>query len=239
MPTPESTSGSMSALDGSRPVSVLAIERILMALVVMVLLVTLYYHATDHDSFKYWFAAEDGPVEWATFTFLALGFVLLARKAGRLRARRGTGAMLLMGLYAALFFFAAGEEISWGQRVFGWEAGEFFTERSERAETNIHNMKIGEYNLNKVIFGSTLTAVLLLYLLVLPVLHSRWSLIRALAERMVIPVPRPRQAVLALIGSLVMWYVIDLPRNWEVYELVFALVAASIFLRPQNPETFR
>jgi len=229
----------MSALDGSRPASVLAIERILMALVVMVLLVTLYYHATDHDSFKYWFAAEDGPVEWATFTFLALGFVLLARKAGRLRARRGTGAMLLMGLYAFLFFFAAGEEISWGQRVFGWEAGEFFTERSERAETNIHNMKIGEYNLNKVIFGSTLTAVLLLYLLVLPVLHSRWSLIRAVAERMVIPVPRPRHAVLALIGSLVMWYVIDLPRNWEVYELVFALVAASIFLRPQNPETFR
>jgi len=44
---------------------------------------------------------------------------------------------------------------------------------------------------------------------------------------------------LALIGSLVMWYVIALPRNWEVYELVFALVAAAIFLRPQNPETFR
>ena len=46
-------------------------------------------------------------------------------------------------------------------------------------------------------------------------------------------------AALALIGSLVMFYVIDLPRNWEVYELVFALIAASIFLRPQNPETFR
>lgn len=225
--------------DRSLPGSVIGMERILMGLAILVLLITLYFHATDHETFKYWFAAEDGPVEWATFAFLVLGFVLLARKAHRLKARRGIGAALLTGLYAFLFFFAAGEEISWGQRVFGWEAGEFFTERSERAETNIHNMKIGEYNLNKVIFGSTLTAVLLLYLLVLPVLHSRWSVIRALAERMVIPVPRPHHAALALIGSLVMWYVIDLPRNWEVYELIFALVAASIFLRPQNPETFR
>jgi|SRR6056297_128806 len=225
--------------DRSRSRTVLGLERSLMVLVVVVLLVTIYYHAADHESFKDWFAAEDGPVEWATFTFLALGFVLLVRKARRLKARRGLGAAALMGLYAFLFFFAAGEEISWGQRVFGWEAGEFFTERSERAETNLHNMKIGEYNLNKVIFGSTLTAVLLLYLLVLPVLYSRWSPIRRLAGHMVIPVPRLSHAALALIGSLAMFYVIDLPRNWEVYELVFALIAVSIFLRPQNPETFR
>jgi len=67
-----------------------------------------------------------------------------------------------MGVYALLFFFAAGEEILWGQRIFGREAGEFFTARSERAETNIHNMKIGEYNLNKVIFGNILTVVIAL-----------------------------------------------------------------------------
>src|SRR6056297_17207 len=216
--------------DRSRSRTVLGLERSLMVLVVVVLLVTIYYDAADHESFKDWFAAEDGPVEWATFTFLALGFVLLVRKARRLKARRGLGAAALMGLYAFLFFFAAGEEISWGQRVFGWDAGEFFTERSERAETNNHN---------KVIFGSTLTAVLLLYLLVLPVLYSRWSPIRRLAGHMVIPVPRLNHAALALIGSLAMFYVIDLPRNWEVYELVFALIAVSIFLRPQNPETFR
>ncbi len=224
--------------DRSQPGLAVAVERVLLGLVVLVLLITIYYHATDHETFKYWFAAEDGPVEWGTFAFLSLGCVLLLRKAGRIKARRGLGAAMLMGLYAFLFLFAAGEEISWGQRVFGWEAGEFFTERSERAETNIHNMKIGEYNLNKVIFGSTLTAILLLYLLVLPPLYSRWPLIRGLAGRMVIPVPRLHHAALALIGSLVMFYVIDLPRNWEVYELVFALIAASIFLRPQNPETF-
>ena len=227
------------ALDRPRPNSVTAIERALMGLAVLVLLITLYYHATDHETFKHWFAAEDGPVEWGTFTFLALGLVLLLRKAARLNARRGIGAALFMGLYAFLFFFAAGEEISWGQRIFGWEAGEFFTERSERAETNIHNMKIGDYNLNKVIFGSTLTAVLLLYLVVLPILYTRWTLIRRLTERMVIPVPGLRHGALALTGSLVMWYAIDLPRNWEVYELIFALIAAAIFLRPQNPETFR
>ncbi|MDZ7711131.1 MAG: hypothetical protein U5K36_14595 [Roseovarius sp.] len=228
-----------NALDQSSSASVIAIERALMGLAILVLLITLYYHATDHDTFKYWFAAEDGPAEWGTFTFLALGFVLLARKAARLGARRGLGAALLMGLYALLFLFAAGEEISWGQRIFGWEAGEFFTERSERAETNIHNMKIGDYNLNKVIFGSTLSAVLLLYLVVLPILYTRWAAIRRLTERMVIPVPGLRHGALALIGSLVMWYAIDLPRNWEVYELVFALTASAIFLRPQNPDTFR
>ncbi len=227
------------SLDRSQPGHIIIMERALMGLAVLVLLITLYYHATDHDTFKYWFAAEDGPAEWATFAFLVLGLVLLLRKAARLKARRGMGAAALMGFYAFLFFFAAGEEISWGQRIFGWEAGEFFTERSERAETNIHNMNIGGYNLNKVIFGSTLSAVLLLYLVVLPILYPRWALITRLADRMVVPVPALRQGALALIASLVMWYVIDLPRNWEVYELVFALVASAIFLRPQNPETFR
>ena len=72
------------ALDRSPRGIVITVERALMGLAVLALLITLYSHATDHDAFKYWFAAEDGPAEWGTFAFLVLGFVLLLRKAARL-----------------------------------------------------------------------------------------------------------------------------------------------------------
>ena len=45
-------------------------------------------------------------------------------------------------LLALLFFFGAGEEISWGQRVFGWDTPQAFEQANIQRETNIHNLKI-------------------------------------------------------------------------------------------------
>lgn len=42
---------------------------------------------------------------------------------------------------AILFFFIFGEEISWGQRIFNIEAGDFFKEKNIQNETNLHNLK--------------------------------------------------------------------------------------------------
>ena len=46
--------------------------------------------------------------------------------------------LLILGI---LFFFIFAEEISWGQRIFNIEAGDFFKERNIQNETNLHNLK--------------------------------------------------------------------------------------------------
>ena len=82
------------------------------------------------------------------------------------------------------------------------------------------------------------SGAILLYLVVLPLLYARMHFIRALADRLVVPVPGMRHAFFAVLGSVIIG-LLDVPRKWEVYELVFALLATSIFLLPQNPDKTR
>ena len=209
------------------------IDRFLMALIGAVLVLTLGVYFWDTSYFTLTYAAEDGLVEYGTAIFLFVASLILLRNMVAIKGRATTLAVVLTAFYALLFFYAAGEEISWGQRIFGWESGEFFQENNKQFETNTHNMVIGGVHLAKTLFGPVLTTVLLLYLVVLPLLYPRAQWVRRLAHRMAIPVPGMRHAVLALAASL-MIAAIDVSRKWEVYELVFSLLAASIFLLPQN-----
>ncbi len=43
-------------------------------------------------------------------------------------------------LLALLFLFGAGEEISWGQRIFGWSTPAAYSKMNLQHETNIHNL---------------------------------------------------------------------------------------------------
>ena len=43
-------------------------------------------------------------------------------------------------LLALLFIFGAGEEISWGQRIFGWNTPVDFSSHNLQHETNLHNL---------------------------------------------------------------------------------------------------
>jgi hypothetical protein len=83
--------------------------------------------------------------------------------------------------------------------------------------------------------GNLLSVVLLGYLVVLPLLYPRVRFIAALADRFMVPVGSLRHAVGAVAGGIIMMLV-DLPRQWEVFELVFALLTLSIFLAPVNAE---
>ena len=92
---------------------------------------------------------------------------------------------------------------------------------------------VGDHRLARTLFGSILTTVLLLYLVVLPLAYPRVVLIRRLADTLAVPVPGLRHAALALLASLVI-AAVDVPRKWEVYELIFAIITTSIFLLPVN-----
>ena len=213
-------------------------DALILGTIFAVLIITVGVYLYDKEYFALVYAVEDGIVEYATAVFLLVCSFVLAAHAGSLfKSRRGLAAVCTV-FYALLFFFAAGEEISWGQRIFGWESGEFFVERNYQAETNIHNLIVGEKQLTKTLFGPILTTVMLLYLVVLPLLYSRLGFFRSIARRLAIPVPGVRHGILAVAASILVT-VITADRKWEVYELVFSLLMLSIFLFPQNREDTR
>ena len=210
------------------------IDRALMSTIITVLMLTVGIYFWDKQYFMFKFAAEDGVAEYGTALALLVACLILIRNGLSLKGRGVPSlAVSLTFFYALLFFFGAGEEVSWGQRIFGWETSEAMKEINRQDETNLHNIEIGGVALTKHLFGPVLTVVILLYLVALPLLYPRVGWINRLADKMAVPVPGLRHAALALIGSLII-AAISVERKWEVYELVFGLLVVSIFLLPQN-----
>lgn len=85
---------------------------------------------------------EDGWCEYAGCFFLLLTGLYLAAAAWRQARRRGPqrrwAAFLIVG--SLLFLWAAGEEISWGQRLLGLETPPVLAELNEQGELNLHNV---------------------------------------------------------------------------------------------------
>lgn len=85
---------------------------------------------------------EDSPVEWLDFYCLvaaAAAFIAGARRRWR-RPRVGVA----VGVGLALFcLFVAGEEISWGQRIFRFRPLGFFQYRNIQGEVTVHNLDVG------------------------------------------------------------------------------------------------
>jgi hypothetical protein len=88
-----------------------------------------------------WVTAEDSLLEWGQFLFVFVATLLFARMGVQLlrAGQRGIGLLyILLGLAA---FFVAGEEISWGQRIFGWGTPETLDAINHQGETNVHNIR--------------------------------------------------------------------------------------------------
>ena len=85
---------------------------------------------------------EDYPVEWAQFAFcLFTSVVAFMSVRTSIRRRRRLLTWLLV-LFAIGCFFLAGEEISWGQRVFGIATPSDF-KSNQQDEMNLHNFAGG------------------------------------------------------------------------------------------------
>lgn len=197
-------------------------------------LATAYFWLIIPQQFDTVFAREDGIVEYATAIFLFIACLALIGHARRTQGR----VRWFVALYALAFFFAAGEEISWGQRIFGIESTEFFTENNYQGETNLHNLVVGNVHLAEEVFGNALTLVLLSYLVVLPLLYPIQGWVRSFCAALAVPVPPRHMAALAVLWSIFI-AAIPLPRNWEVYEFAFSVFAVLIFLNPVNRATFK
>jgi hypothetical protein len=174
---------------------------------------------------------EDGLVENLTTLFLAASSGIAVWRAVKQWQAGRKVSTLTWALLAFLFFFAAGEEISWGQRIFSIETPEYFMEKNLQKETNLHNLVIGNVKVNKLIFSQLLTAAMVVYFLGLRLLAVKTRFFRKVVSVTGLPLPRWEHTAALVIGTiLVSQY--HMVKAGELRELVFAVVFFLVFLYP-------
>ena len=103
----------------------------------------IFLYFSDLDAFIV-YTEEDGSVEWLTVLGLLLGSAVCITRFLKLRKERSWWFLTVVLGLGILMFAAAGEEISWGQRILGIRSSEFFIENNAQGETNFHNLVVGD-----------------------------------------------------------------------------------------------
>ncbi len=213
----------------------LLIDKLLYSFLLIIGLATLFFGFTNATYFDNVFAQEDGFIEYMTFLFL---FLVSITQFSRLRKFKNKSTLWVVSVFflGLLFFFGAGEEISWGQRIFNIESGDFFKDNNLQNETNLHNLEVGGIKLNKLIFTQLLGVVMGIYLLIIPLLYNKWDWLKRTVNLFAIPVPKLHQIIVFIVTSLIIVVLPNLSRKPEVHELFFACIFFLIFLNPKNKE---
>ena len=131
-------------------------------------------------------------------------------------------------------FFGAGEEISWGQRIFGIETPEAFAEHNRQGETNLHNLEIYRVNLNKLIFSNLLGVFLVFYVLVLPALATRKPTVEKLTTQWAVPLPTRLQIVVWILALALPELLVTTHKKAEVGEACAGLIVFATLMNPRN-----
>ena len=164
-------------------------ENIVLLMVLLIAYVGLVIAHVSPTYFSASFTKEDGLTEWLSVVALMFGSITCLYRAVTLRKRKSAIFLLVTLGLSGVYFFGAGEEISWGQRIFNITPGSFFAGNNSQGETNLHNLVINGVGVNKLIFGKILGIVMAIYFLILPVLHIKNRTIKNLLDRLGVPVP--------------------------------------------------
>lgn len=194
----------------------------------------IYAKIKSNESFEafLYVVREDGWVEYLTALFLLLGAILMG--AGAIKAIRQQNAkqILFFTLACLAFIFGGGEEISWGQRIFGVETGDYFMANNYQGETNLHNLEIGGVDLNKLIFSKIMFVVLIFYFIILPALTWKTSVFRKLVIDFGVPLPRLHHIIMLLATNIFIITVINTKKESELHELALTGILFLVFLKP-------
>lgn len=197
----------------------------------------IYFANTDLTYFDEVYTVEDGFIEIASACFLLISSLLLLVRFFKLfKHKEFFWKFGVLGL-SFVFFFGAGEEISWGQRIFNVESSQYFLENNAQGETNLHNMVVGETKINKLIFSQILTVVLVIYLIITPFLYRKYDWAKKLANKFAVPIVQWHHTISFLTCTLLLVF-ISSNRKWEIYELAFSVIFLLIFIKPFNKEIY-
>jgi hypothetical protein len=183
------------------------------------------------------FTVEDGFVEWLTVLGLLAGSFTCFYRFFKLRKEKRWMFLTATFLLGILLFFAAGEEISWGQRLFGIESPEYFKQRNTQGETNLHNLVLGGVRINRWIFSFLLIFVLSIYIIVVPLLYKRKKWMQNFVRFFGIPLPKTYQ-IISFIIMFIASEMMDHEKRAELVEFATAFLLFLVTAFPFNKEDF-
>lgn len=194
-----------------------------------VLSASTYFYA---DSIYYRLIAEDGFFESLTALLLLAISVLFLIRLLKVRRDRNMYWIALNVLIIIGAFFGFGEEISWGQRIFSIDSGDFFAQNNLQNETNLHNLEVGGVNLNKI-FSLGLVVVFGSYFVLAQLLYKRVPFVKSLVDLFGVQIPQIRHSVLMLACT---GFILLIPeiRIWELWEAIFVALLLLVFIEPLN-----
>ncbi|MEM7540117.1 MAG: hypothetical protein AAF384_00890 [Pseudomonadota bacterium] len=106
----------------------------------LLLLIIAPIRVIDPTFYSQYIDGERGLIELATpvVAFCALYFGIRASRLAWRSHSRAVATWITLVTVGSFYF--AGEELSWGQHLFGWQTPEVFLSLNNQAETNLHNM---------------------------------------------------------------------------------------------------
>ena len=208
-------------------------EKLIVSFLIITVVIGIYFFYTNKDFYAY-LVQEDGFFENLTSIFLFLSsFYLFYFFISNIKLKSIWWKMGIIIMIIGLFF-GAGEEISWGQRIFHIESSKFFNENNSQKETNLHNMIVDGVKLNKLIFSNLLSIIFSIYFLILPILWRKNNFIKKTINQFGIPIANNYKVIIFMISSLIIILSISNERKWEIWEYTFALTMFLIVLNPLN-----
>jgi len=148
--------------------------------------------------------AEDGIVETAQAVFyfilasIFFHFTVIIARERECRKATKIGYLVL----AVLFLFIALEEISWGQRIIGFDTPGSLEEQNYQEETTVHNL--GNYwsGIFFYLYSASVIAFVFLFGVLLPILKCRFKNMKVFLDRNRIPIPQLELVFGFILGSL-------------------------------------
>lgn len=212
-------------------------ELIMFILVFIVAIIGAILSHTNLHFYEHVYITEDGWIEYFTFIPLLLGTILCWYRANILKPFRGKFFSYCLIMIGCVFLFGALEEISYGQRIIGFETPDWFKKYNTQGEFNFHNLKFGEFKVNRYIFGTFLGILVVLYFLVMPFLYIQKRRVKALVDKFALPVPKLFHIVAYLFLALIVKF-IDSGRKGEILEFGGCWIFLLMCFGPLNREIF-
>ncbi|MBL4866922.1 MAG: hypothetical protein JKY67_11175 [Pseudomonadales bacterium] len=210
----------------------------LLAIVALLFGIGVYFSFADHEFFRGSYVVEDGFIEWLTVVGLLASMVVCGRRFVTLVGKRSIPFVAVTGLLTLFFFFGAGEEISWGQRLFDVESSEFFKENNAQSETNLHNLVVGGKKINKMIFGTGFALILLTYLFVVTPLYRKNERARKFFANFGVPIPQNYHIAAYFVLIVVVEGLMESPKRGELTEFAGSFTVFLNLLFPYNKEIY-
>jgi len=188
--------------------------------ILLVFLVAALMYAYDEPLY-YLSVQEDEYLEWATFWAFAVAAGIYCIDTWRQFTFSRQLPWFVFGL-AFFCFLVAMEEISWGQRVLGYKAPDYFLEQNYQQELNIHNV------IDTSVRRRVMQIILLGYGVILSAL-SVWPPVGRILGRLRIVAPHPALIVSFLAMVVVYsWYPWNHTGEWVELTMGFGFAYAAL-----------